>query len=365
MMYHNPVRVIQTHDWLSECRALLDELAIKTPLVVTWEGGEERPWLEEIFAKEAVFNRVTPNPTLSDCQAAIDFAKNGEADGVIAIGGGSVMDTAKTVMGFLGTGLDSISQLLTAQKSFAHRVPAIFIPTTHGTGSEVTRWATIWSETPKKKLSISHPDLYPDYAILDGAITVGLPLDISLTTTLDALSHSFESIWNRNANPTSTALACEAIALILGYVDKLKDNPRDVQVRNKLLEASNKAGLAFSNTKTAAAHAMSYPLTAHFGVPHGIASSMPLLPLLEINRPKIEDSLSSLLQLTGFRDLNHLKKKIESIPKPILKYSLREWGVKKEDLGWIITQCFTKDRMDNNVVILTEPDVRGILESIY
>ena len=364
-MYHNPVIVIQTHNWVGECRARLDELAIELPLVITSEGGKERLRLGEIFAEHPIYSKVTRNPTLGNCQAAVDFTKNRKADGIIAIGGGSVMDTAKTVMAFLGTGIESVCQLLTVQKPFAHRVPAIFVPTTHGTGSEVTMWGTVWNVTIKKKLSLSHPDLYPDYAILDGAITVGLPLDVSLTTTLDALSHSFESIWNRNANPTSTALACEAIALILGYVDKLKDNPRDVQVRNKLLEASNKAGLAFSNTKTAAAHAISYPLTAHFGVPHGIASSIPLLPLLEINGPKIEDSLSSLLQLTGLRDLNHLKKKIESIPKPILKYRLSEWGVKKEDLGWIVTQCFTKDRMDNNAVTLTASDVRGVLESIY
>ena len=141
----------------------------------------------------------------------------------------------------------------------------------------------------KKKYSISHPDLYPSSAILDGQLTLSLPLTTSIVTIMDALSHSFESIWNKNANPISTKYAIEAIKVILSNIDELKNNPKNNKIRTKILIASNKAGLAFSNTKTAASHAISYPLTQYYGIPHGIAASMPLIPLLKINHDKISN----------------------------------------------------------------------------
>ena len=108
-------------------------------------------------------------------------------------------------------------------------------------------WGTVWNMDEKKKYSISHPNLYPSIAILDGKLTLTLPLDLSITTVMDALSHSFESIWNKNRNPTSVGYAIEAISLILENSEGLKQNPLDLEIRDKLLIAANKAGLAFSN----------------------------------------------------------------------------------------------------------------------
>ena len=152
---------------------------------------------------------------------SIDSAKY---DGVIAIGGGSVMDTAKVAMAYMRTGDCDLAELLTITELYENRVPSIFIPTTHGTGGEVTMWGTIWDIVEKKKYSISHPDLYPTAAILDGNLTLSLPLDISIIAVTDALSHSFEAIWNKNANATSTSYAIQAISLIIKNVRDLKDN---------------------------------------------------------------------------------------------------------------------------------------------
>ncbi|SVE08333.1 uncharacterized protein METZ01_LOCUS461187, partial [marine metagenome] len=244
-------------------------------------------------------------------------------------------------------------------------VLSIFIPTTHGTGSEVTKWGTVWNTAEKKKYSISHQDLYPSIAILDANLMSSLPLDISIITTMDALSHSFESIWNKNANQTSIDYAVESICMILRNIESLKQNPSKLETRKILLKASNLAGLAFSNTKTAAAHSISYPLTINYGIPHGIASSLALLPLLRINMTAIEEELDLIRKKLELNDIYDLENLIRIIPDTLQKFNLESWGVNKDHLGELVEQSFTKGRMDNNIVNLSERDVYNILQSIY
>jgi alcohol dehydrogenase class IV len=275
------------------------------------------------------------------------------------------MDTAKCAMAALGTGNSDLMELLNHHEPYPNSVPGIFVPTTHGTASEVTMWGTVWDPSNEKKYSLSHPDLYPKVAILDPHLTVSLPLDISLTTSLDALSHSFEAIWNKHANDSSTAHAVKAIALILDYAVQLKKETGNLELREQLLTAAATAGLAFSATRTAAAHSISYPLTIHFGIPHGIAASISLIPLLRINRPAIEPALETLYRDVAVTGLDQLMEGIRAIPEGILKYRLRDWGIQRDQLGWLVPQCFSKGRMDNNIVDLTHDQVRGILEEIY
>ena len=273
------------------------------------------------------------------------------------------MDLAKVVMAFLSTRKTNIVDLLEFKGVYERSIPSIFLPTTHGTGSEVTMWGTVWDMRQKKKYSISHLDLYPNIAILDGNLTLSLPMDVSIMTTLDALSHSFESIWNKNANEKSTEYAIEAITIILSNVELLKQNHNDLNVRNKLLEAATKAGLAFSNTTTAAAHSISYPLTIRFGIPHGVASSLSLIPLLEINGEYIKGTLDKICGILNIT-IDELIQKIKAIPKGIIPYTLSEWGIQENDLPQLVEESFTKGRMDNNIVDLTQDDVFDILNYI-
>ena len=363
--YFNPVKVVVTNNWLKELKTYKNKLNITSPIILTSFGNRKRLKLDDIFSSKFIFHNFKSNPTFDDCNSAIEFCNGKKFDGVIAIGGGSTMDLAKVVMAYLSLEKSNIYDLISFRKKYPKRISSIFLPTTHGTASEVTMWGTLWNLEERKKYSISHPNLYPTIAILDGKLTRTLPLDLSITTIMDALSHSFESIWNKNKNPTSIEYAIEAISLILKNSEALKQNPLDLVIRKKLLIAANKAGLAFSNTKTAAAHSISYPLTAYFNIPHGIASSLTLIPLLEINGPLISNELNKILNILGLKTFTDLISIIEKIPSDIIKYNLRYWKLKKSDLDFIAEQSFTKGRMDNNIVDLTKTDVRQILETLY
>jgi alcohol dehydrogenase class IV len=181
---------------------------------------------------------------------------------------------------------------------------------------------------------------------------------------MDALSHSFESIWNKKANHTSTDFAITAICSILENGPALKENPDDLDTRNNLLKAATVAGLAFSNTTTAAAHSMSYPLTIHYGMPHGVASSISLIPLLEINGEFIKEPLNRICNNNELT-YDELKETIKAIPQGVIPYTLDEWGIPENKLTKLAAESFTKGRMDNNVVDLTTNDVLGILKELY
>tara|TARA_S200000501_G_scaffold190210_1_gene179132 strand:+ start:126196 stop:127296 length:1101 start_codon:yes stop_codon:yes gene_type:complete len=362
--YFNPVKIIKTSNWLLELENGLKSLGIKQPVIITTNGNNERLELEKKLNKNNIFTSFSNNPNFNDCSNAIKFCEKKTFDGVVAIGGGSAMDLAKVFIAYLSSLESNLKKLINDEINFITRIPSIFIPTTHGTASEVTMWGTIWDMEGKKKYSISNVNLYPDISILDGNLTLTLPMDLSIITTMDALSHSFESIWNKNSNGKSTSYAVDSICSIIRNVEKLKKTPSDLRIRNELLLASNKAGLAFSNTKTAAAHSISYPLTINYGIPHGIASSLSLEPLLNINAPLIGKEIDLICKNLDF-SLKDLKEKIKNIPDQILPFKLNLWGVKRGHIKKLVKESFTKGRMDNNIVTLNYNDVYQILKSIY
>lgn len=222
---------------------------------------------------------IGPNPDFvglaESCRTYAAATRPVEA--IVALGGGSVMDAAKVLAAASGD-FDRVRRRLETGKGGAElgRTPIIAVPTTSGTGSEVTSWATVWDTGAMKKYSLARETLYPEAALVDPLLTIGLPRAVTISTGLDALSHALESIWNVNANPVSGALAEVAAREVLDALPLLADDLDSEQLRTRLARASLFAGLAFSNTRTALAHALSYHLTLHHGVPHGIACSFSL-----------------------------------------------------------------------------------------
>ena len=184
-MFNNPVKVIETNNWIEKYSNIQKKMGFTNPIIITTEGNVTRLKLLNFFDHNSIYSSIKPNPTFDTCQLAINSLSQSKYDSVVAIGGGSVMDTAKVVMAALGTRIYDINQLLKiTTKLFNFSIPSIFIPTTHGTGSEVTMWGTVWDMKNKKKYSISHPSLYPSVALLDSMVTTTLPLETSIITTI-------------------------------------------------------------------------------------------------------------------------------------------------------------------------------------
>jgi phosphonate metabolism-associated iron-containing alcohol dehydrogenase len=225
----------------------------------------------------AVIDDVAPNPDFVRLERQAAALGQAEPELLVGLGGGSVIDSAKVfaaasgdfarVRRFLedGEGRDALEFL-----------PLISVPTTAGTGSEVTSWATVWHESAGRKYSLSHPLLYPEAAVIDPGLMLKKPWPLTLATGLDALSHALESLWNRNANPISAEHAISASSLILETLPRLREDLANISLREDMAKAALFAGLAFSNTKTAICHSISYPITLRHGIPHGIACSFTL-----------------------------------------------------------------------------------------
>lgn len=271
--YYNPVKIHFGIDFREALKNIAQNKN-KILLVTTKRWRKQESEIEQILGKKLaqIIDEITPNPNLQHLQ---NLAQNvGDFDCIVAFGGGSVIDSAK----FLSVKSDLQNGNLAIQ---SQSKPIYAFPTTSGTSSELTHWATIWDNDAFIKHSLSDEILYPKEAFYDLRLTLSLPREISIHTALDALSHSFESIWNNNANPISTHYALHSIETILRDLPALAENLQSLELRTSIMQASMCAGLAFSNTQTALAHALSYPLTMRFGTPHGLACSFSLPLLLE------------------------------------------------------------------------------------
>ena len=230
-------------------------------------------------APVVTINNIETNPDCADLLNSCRTFGNAPqaAEVIVALGGGSMIDAAKVVASSYGD-FDNVRRHLVEKMPLdaSGVVPIIAVPTTAGTGSEVTSWATVWDAANGTKYSLAHPKLYPETALLDPLLAVGAPRGLTLATGLDALSHALESIWNVNGNPVSGNYAVEAAREILETLPRLVEHLEDVELRARQARASLMAGLAFSNTKTALAHNISYDITLKSGTIHGIACSFSL-----------------------------------------------------------------------------------------
>lgn len=293
--YHNPVAIHFGSGSFDE----LAKLARGRPyLLVTYSDALFTALADRLAQRlgppAGAVRDVAPNPDLADLVRQASWVAPAEPrpEVVIALGGGSVIDSAKVLAAAAG-GFGAVEALLNGEKALAgwQPLPLIAVPTTAGTGSEVTCWATVWDREAATKRSLDHPALYPEAAVIDPELMRSMPHDLTIATGLDALSHALESLWNVNANPVTASHAVAAARSILDVLPALVAAPDDPDLRSQMAKASLAAGLAFSGTRTAIAHSISYPVTLRHGVQHGIACSFTL--------PMILDSLTEADGPTG------------------------------------------------------------------
>ncbi len=312
--FYNPVKVSVGRG----CRqGLTDKLMNQTLLIVTTQRGRRQLTADTLLGALVAQNRVAwvdsvrENPGLTDLKAEIDRLQGGAFDAVIAFGGGSAMDAAKALNVALAPECleHSLQKLLDepSRHARARPRPLYTVTTTSGTGSEVTPFATVWHHETKKKLSLAGPAVWPTEAFVDAALTDSVPITATIPTGLDAINQAAESLWNRNANPITLGYSIRALQLGFAALPRLANGEGGEAARDQMAEASLLAGLAISHTRTALCHSMSYPITAHFGVPHGLACAFTMPAVLRHNL-QAEDGrfAEAALALTGNSDLDGL-----------------------------------------------------------
>lgn len=340
----------------AECRAL----GITRPLLVTDPGlmaiGLVPPVIDALAANglsPLVFDQVKEDPPEATVEAATQLAREGGVDGVLAVGGGSSMDVAKVVAVLLASA-QPLAQLYGVGQVQGGRLPLVLVPTTAGTGSEVTPVAVITTgETTKA--GVSSPVLLPDVALLDAQLTIGLPPAVTAMTGVDAMVHAIEAYTSRHKkNAMSDMLAIQALGLLAGNIRLAVQEPTNLAARENMLLGACLAGQSFANAPVAAVHALAYPLGGHYHIPHGLSNSLVLPSVLEFNAPVAHQQYAELAEFVlGTPVSGSAEAKTAALIQGVrtlisdvaLPATLAEANVKESDLELLASDAMLQQRL--------------------
>lgn len=287
---------------LNEVSTILNKINASKVMVVTDQGiikagiyDKLKAILDAAGKTIILFDQVQPDPEIELVASVVKIARTAGADAMIGLGGGSSLDTAK-VAAALVTNDKNIEAYIGLNLLEKDGLPIIAIPTTAGTGSEVTPIAILSDDKEQLKKGIVSNVIIPKFAILDPSLTVGLPPHVTAATGLDALTHAIEAYTSKNANSYSDLLALDAIKIISVNLRKAYENGGDLVARENMLMGSLLAGIAFANAGVAAVHAFAYPLGGIFHIPHGLANSLMLPTIMAYNMPVCEDKFTRIAQ---------------------------------------------------------------------
>jgi alcohol dehydrogenase class IV len=308
----------------------------------------------------------SPNPTQESVRLALRSLGGFCPDCAVAIGGGSVIDLAKAVCALwdieknFNYTTEEIDKIFLDREYMAREslIDIIAVPTTAGSGSELTQWGSIWDINKKRKYSVDIEWLKPVLAIICPELTSSVPVRTTLATGLDSLAHALEAFWSKRSNPLVRELAKQSVALTVKYLKPTLREPDNLVYRRYLRQAALLSALAFSQTRTTAPHSISYPLTLLFGIEHGFAVALTLAAVYEINRPAMEcaEELEEIFSPAG------LKAWLDEACAGIINLRLSDFGVREEHIALIAGNAYTAGRMDNNPVEINEAAVAELLK---
>lgn len=322
-----------------------------------------------------VFDEVEPDPSLSTLMKAVEAGKNHGATGVVGFGGGSSMDVAKVAALLLGSGED-LDGAWGVGNARGPRLPLVLVPTTAGTGSEVTPVAII-TVGEEEKRGVSSPLILPDVAILDLDLTLGLPAGVTAATGVDAMVHAIEAYAsvNANNNPISKMLAREALRLLGTNIETAVKNGSDRKARGAMLLGSMLAGQAFANSPVAAVHALAYPIGGTFHVPHGLSNALVLPHVLRFNASAAaavyaEIAADAFPELESVAPLKRCDAFITALEGLALRLSmpvrLRDVGIPEAALPKMAADAMKQQRLlVNNPRPVTEGDAHAIYRAAW
>lgn len=315
-----------------------------------------------------VSTEIKPEPTEENIEDVFHTFLRGEHDAIIGIGGGSVLDAAK-ILAVLKTNDQPVSALVGTNLVKKRGVPTILIPTTSGTGSEVTPNAIVTFPEKELKIGMVSPHLLPDLVILDPALTLNLPKSITAATGMDAFTHALESYISNKANPFSDMFALESMRLISGSIQEAYHHGDNMKARENMLVGAMYGGMALTSAGTAAVHAMAYPLGGKYKISHGVANSMLLPHVTAFNADHIIDRLEHVARAIGLAGAHTKQELAEHVIRQIEEWTadlhipqqLKAFGVSKEDVPALAQAASEVKRlMDNNPKPMSVSDIEQV-----
>ena len=358
--FETPPRVICADGESERLGDLLREFGVSRPLVVTDRGIVEAGLLEPLLARLrtlgldiTVFADVLADPPASCVEAAVALALATRADGVIGFGGGSSLDVAKLVA-LLSRSGETLDAVFGVGRAVGVRWPLIQVPTTAGTGSEVTPIAIVTMPNGEKQGVVSRR-LYADVAVLDATLTLGLPARVTAMTGIDAMVHAIEAYTSRHAkNVLSDTLAMRALRLLSDHIVAAIEDGSNLEARRAMLQGSMLAGMAFANAPVSAVNALASPISGQFHVPHGLSNALVLLPVLEFNLAEADAMYAELADAVRATERTWHRSAsgrafIDAMAIIVgelgLERTLGELGVIEADLPGLATDAMTVQRL--------------------
>lgn len=337
-----------------ELPSLIKKQGLSKVLVVTSKELIDLGLLNGLFAQMKtdaleyiIYDGTIPNPTIDNIEEGLALYKENNCQGIIAFGGGSPMDCAKGIGARVARPNKKVSQMKGLLK-ILKKLPLIFaVPTTAGTGSEVTVAAVITDSSTHEKYPINDPMLIPRFAVLDPLLTVGLPKGITSTTGVDALTHAVEAYIGKGNTAETKDMAEKAVKLIYENLYIAYSNGKDIEARKNMQLAAHYAGIAFTRAYVGYVHAIAHSLGGQYGIPHGLANAIILPHLLEYYGDSIYEKLSSLANIVGIVGISS-KEKAERFIQWIkdLNKSMgipnRVAGIKEEDIPTLVKRALSE-----------------------
>lgn len=349
--YASPVKVVFGLDKALALQSLISENDLSRGLLISDKfflgNGLADKIMSAVPSLIAVYSDITPNPLLGEVMSAAKLIKDNDIDFVVALGGGSSMDLAKFAS-VMATNTGDIRDYFYKRADFENEsLPLFALPTTSGTGSEVTSVSVCNDELTGTKAPLANAKFFASYAVVDPMLTLGLPKYQTAVTGLDAFAHAIEAYWSNERNPISDLLAIEAGKSVLSSIKNAYENGNDVDAREQMSYGSLCAGLAFAQTRTAAVHACSYPLSIDYHLSHGEACAFTLDKFILFNGQIEPDRMTYYANAVGFESIRALADFVGELKVAFgLKITLQDIGC--TDTEKLAKDCLQHPLFNNN-----------------
>lgn len=375
MRFHVPTRILFGSGIITELKGIVaHSFDMTRAILVTDRGIVEAGIAEKVLSQlpeMQVFDRVEQNPKHATIDEAGGWVCNIKPSVIIGLGGGSALDAAKAIA-LLGTNSGKIEDYEGREKYTVPPLPVIAIPTTCGTGSEVT-WVSVVTHTERRfKMSIKGPAMFPEVALIDPDLLVTLPQDLIGSTGMDALTHAVEAYTVKSANFITDIFARKAMSLIFDSLERAYRNINgDDEAREKILLGSTLAGMAFGNSDVGAVHCLSEAVGSLYDTPHGVANSVFLPLVMEFNLPVVKDKYAEIACIAGVEGedkdalAQNLIERVKVLSRVMEIPSLADIGVQEDDFPEIAEKSFQNNSNPSNPREAAVEDYLDILKKMF